>query len=201
MSGRKKTREPKEENVTLGPTVREGEQVFGVAHIFASFNDTFIVSQISPLSDLSSIFCSMDTSCQLSCEVFAVLGGMKVKADRDESSPYAAMLAAQDVAQRCKELGITALHIKLRATGGNKTKTPGPGAQSALRALARAGMKIGRIGKFFSYYYSNFSPLCIIASVLVWSKSLLDSLHVGIFKINSVKSIYSLYIMLGILKT
>jgi ribosomal protein S11 len=46
-----------------------------------------------------------------------------------------------------QELGITALHIKLRATGGNKTKTPGPGAQSALRALARSGMKIGRIGK------------------------------------------------------
>lgn len=70
---------------------------------------------------------------------------MKVKADRDESSPYAAMLAAQDVATRCKELGINALHIKLRATGGTGTKTPGPGAQSALRALARAGMKIGRI--------------------------------------------------------
>jgi len=92
-----------------------------------------------------------------------------------------------------QELGITALHIKLRATGGNKTKTPGPtlfvwdcltyksylfsqrtvffshqisqqyfqpwlisqtspseqgaGAQSALKALARSGMKIGRIGK------------------------------------------------------
>ena len=28
---------------------------------------------------------------------------------------------------------------------GNKTKTRGPGAQSALRALARAGLKIGRI--------------------------------------------------------
>ncbi|THG95905.1 hypothetical protein EW145_g7880, partial [Phellinidium pouzarii] len=38
-----------------------------------------------------------------------------------------------------------ALHIKLRATGGTGTKTPGPGAQSALRALARAGMRIGRI--------------------------------------------------------
>lgn len=97
-----------------------------------------------------------------------VTGGMKVKADRDESSPYAAMLAAQDVAARCKELGINALHIKIRATGGeicpypihsrrgagssdlkcesgNGTKTPGPGAQSALRALARSGMKIGRI--------------------------------------------------------
>lgn len=72
-------------------------------------------------------------------------GGMKVKADRDESSPYAAMLAAQDVATRCREVGITALHVKLRATGGTGTKTPGPGAQSALRALARSGMRIGRI--------------------------------------------------------
>ena len=77
--------------------------------------------------------------------IVRVTGGMKVKADRDEASPYAAMLAAQDVAQRCKDLGVTALHIKFRATGGNKTKTPGPGAQAALRALARAGMRIGRI--------------------------------------------------------
>jgi ribosomal protein S11 len=75
-----------------------------------------------------------------------VTGGMKVKADRDEASPYAAMLAAQDVAERLKEIGVTALHVKLRATGGVRTKTPGPGAQSALRALARAGLKIGRIG-------------------------------------------------------
>ena len=72
-------------------------------------------------------------------------GGMKVKADRDESSPYAAMLAAQDAAEKVKGLGITALHIKLRGTGGSKTKSPGPGAQSALRALARTGLKIGRI--------------------------------------------------------
>jgi small subunit ribosomal protein S14e len=74
-----------------------------------------------------------------------VTGGMKVNADQDESSPYAAMLAAQVVAQRCKELGIAALHLKLQATGGNRTKTPGPGAQSALRALARSGMKSGWI--------------------------------------------------------
>jgi small subunit ribosomal protein S14e len=38
-----KTKEaaPKE-NIQLGPVVREGENVFGVAHIFASFNDTFV---------------------------------------------------------------------------------------------------------------------------------------------------------------
>ena len=83
------------------------------------------------LSVLRVIFFS-ETLCR-------VTGGMKVKADRDEASPYAAMLAAQDVAEKIKTLGITALHIKLRATGGNRTKTPGPGAQSALRALARSG--------------------------------------------------------------
>lgn len=31
------------------------------------------------------------------------------------------MLAAQDVAALCKERGITALHIKLRATGGTRS--------------------------------------------------------------------------------
>merc|ERR1712087_899370 len=76
---------------------------FGVAHIYASFNDTFI--HITDLSGKETMV--------------RVTGGMKVKADRDESSPYAAMLAAQDVAARAKELGITALHIKLRAMGGN----------------------------------------------------------------------------------
>jgi small subunit ribosomal protein S14e len=114
---------------TLGPQVAEGTLVFGVAHVFASFNDTFV--HVTDVSGRETIV--------------RVTGGMKVKADRDEASPYAAMLAAQDVVVRCKEVGINALHIKLRATGGNRTKTPGPGAQAALRALARAGMRIGRI--------------------------------------------------------
>ncbi|CAL9762394.1 unnamed protein product [Musa acuminata subsp. burmannicoides] len=157
-SGRRKTREPKEENVTLGPVVREGEQVFGVAHIFASFNDTFI--HVTDLSGRETLMC-----CNVNVLPFA--GGMKVKADRDESSPYAAMLAAQDVAQRCKELGITALHIKLRATGGNKTKTPGPGAQSALRALARSGMKIGRI-VFSTDYFVFLCPVHIQTGLTVF---------------------------------
>lgn len=88
---------------------------------------------------------------------------MKVKADRDESSPYAAMLAAQDVAVKCKELGVTALHVKIRATGGNGPKTPGPGAQSALRALARSGMRIGRIGT--RRFLSDWSYPCCVEDV------------------------------------
>jgi ribosomal protein S11 len=35
---------PEVEKSTYGPKVAEGELVFGVAHIFASFNDTFVVS-------------------------------------------------------------------------------------------------------------------------------------------------------------
>merc|ERR1719310_1575860 len=115
----------------MGPNnmVASGEEVFGVAHIYASFNDTFIhVTDVTGRETISR-----------------VTGGMKVKADRDESSPYAAMLAAQDVVNRCKEVGVTAVHIKLRATGGVGARSPGPGAQSALRALARNGLKIGRI--------------------------------------------------------
>ena len=44
-------------------------------------------------------------------------------------------------------MNINALHIKIRGTGGVRSKTPGPGAQQALRALARADIKIGRIGE------------------------------------------------------
>ena len=129
MPARKQRTERVEEVVDLGPQVAEGENVFGVAHIHASFNDTFV--HVTDLSGKETIV--------------RITGGIKVKADRDEASPYAVMLAAQDVAARCKELGVNALHVKLRATGGTKTKTPGPGAQSALCALARSGMKIGRI--------------------------------------------------------
>merc|ERR1712171_17394 len=130
---KKKEKKEDEENVikksALAAQLGENELVFGVAHIYASYNDTFV--HITDLTGRETMV--------------RVTGGMKVKADRDEASPYAAMLAAQDVAVKCKELGVSALHIKMRATGGNRTKTPGPGAQSALRALARAGMKIGRI--------------------------------------------------------
>merc|ERR1712211_175476 len=81
MAPRKGKKEKTEEvQVQLGPQVREGDEVFGVAHIFASFNDTFV-----HVTDLSG----KETLCR-------VTGGMKVKADRDEASPYAAMLAAQD---------------------------------------------------------------------------------------------------------
>ena len=56
-----------------------------------------------------------------------------------------AMLAAVEVCKALKDVGINAVHIKLRGRGGQESKTPGPGAQSAIRALARNGLRIGRI--------------------------------------------------------
>ena len=50
-----------------------------MCHIYASFNDTFVHVTDSTCSET----------------IVPVTGGMKAKADRDESSPCAAMLAAQ----------------------------------------------------------------------------------------------------------
>ena len=113
----------------LGPDLQGEPICFGVCHICATFNDTFI-----HVTDLSGR------------ETYArVTGGMKVKADREESSPYAAMMAAADVFNRLKTLGINAVHLKIRGKGGIDRRAPGPGCQTAMRALARLGLKIGRI--------------------------------------------------------
>lgn len=137
QAGKKKGKEVEGEEVavaeakqerSLGPQNTTGD-VFAVCHILATWNDTFIhVTDLTGRETLAR-----------------VTGGMKVKSDRDESSPYAAMQAAIDVVNRLKQLNVTAVHIKMRARGGTGDKAPGPGAQSALRAIARNGIKIGRI--------------------------------------------------------
>ncbi|HWG92247.1 MAG TPA: 30S ribosomal protein S11 [Candidatus Thermoplasmatota archaeon] len=102
---------------------------WGIANIYASFNN--IIITVTDLTGAETI-----TKCT---------GGMVVKAAKDEGGPYAAMKAAERIADAAKEKGIDSLHVKVRAPGGHKSKSPGPGAQAAIRALARAGMRIGRI--------------------------------------------------------
>ena len=69
-----------------------------------------------------------------------------VKADRLESSPTAAMMAAKRAAETAMEKGVEGIHVKVRAPGGhNGPHSPGPGAQAAIRALSRMGLKIGII--------------------------------------------------------
>ena len=102
---------------------------WGVAHIYSSFNNTLIT-----VTDLTGA----ETIAKIS-------GGMVTKADREESSPYTAMQMANQLADKIRDKGVTGIHIKVRAPGGNMQRSPGPGAQAAIRAFARAGIKIGRI--------------------------------------------------------
>ncbi|MFX0096550.1 MAG: 30S ribosomal protein S11 [Candidatus Hodarchaeota archaeon] len=104
---------------------------WAIAHIYSSYNNTIV--HITDLTGAETI-----ATCS---------GGRIVKADRDESSPYAGMQAAFRVAQTAKDRGIQAIHIRVRAPGGSGPRTPGPGAQAAIRALARAGLRIGRISE------------------------------------------------------
>ncbi|MCD6434359.1 MAG: 30S ribosomal protein S11, partial [Candidatus Diapherotrites archaeon] len=59
-----------------------------------------------------------------------------------EGSPYAAMKAAEIIAQEALEKGIEAVEVRVRAPGGNKTMSPGQGAEAAIRSLTRNGIKI-----------------------------------------------------------
>lgn len=117
----------KKEERTKPKRVRK--ERWGIAHVYSSKNNTIIT-----ITDMSGAETITRTS-----------GGMIVKADREEGSPYAAMQAAFRAAERAKEVGITAIHIRIRAPGGHGPKTPGPGAQAVVRALARSGLRIGRI--------------------------------------------------------
>ena len=108
---------------------KEGPEKWGIAHIYSSYNNTII-----HMTDLTG------------GETVAISsGGNHVNADRYESSPFAAMKAANAVVESTRTKGFTGFHIRVRAVGGVGSRVPGPGAQAAIRALARGGFKIGRI--------------------------------------------------------
>jgi small subunit ribosomal protein S11 len=126
---RTRTRAPRSGGRARTPTPVDSKEKWGVAHIYSSYNDTIV-----HITDITGA----ETIARAS-------GGMIVRADRDESSPYAAMQAAFRAARAAMDKDITRVNIKVRAPGGHGPKTPGPGAQAAIRALARAGLRIGRI--------------------------------------------------------
>lgn len=103
---------------------------WGVAHIYSSYNNTLI-----HITDITG-----------SETISFVSGGRVVRQGRQEGSTNAAMMASKVVAEELKNKGITGLHIKIRAPGGqNGPMNPGKGAQATLRALSRQGIRIGTI--------------------------------------------------------
>jgi len=92
----------------------------GVAHIHASFNNTIITI----------------TDRQGNALGWATAGGSGFRGSR-KSTPFAAQVAADRVGQSVKEFGLKNLDVNV--------KGPGPGRESAVRALNNAGFKITSI--------------------------------------------------------
>jgi small subunit ribosomal protein S11 len=92
----------------------------GVAHIFATFNNT-IVTITDPQGNTVS---------------WASAGAAGFRGSR-KSTPYAARLAAQNAARVAQDNGMQSIEIFV--------KGPGPGREAAIRALAASGMDLTAI--------------------------------------------------------
>jgi small subunit ribosomal protein S11 len=92
----------------------------GIAHVHASFNNTIVT-----ISDR-----------QGNALCWATSGGSGFRGSR-KSTPFAAQVAADRAGQVAKEFGLKNLDVNI--------KGPGPGRESAVRALNSAGFKITSI--------------------------------------------------------
>ncbi|HUT42075.1 MAG TPA: 30S ribosomal protein S11 [Gammaproteobacteria bacterium] len=92
----------------------------GIAHIHASFNNTII----------------MITDRQGNALAWATSGGSGFRGSR-KSTPFAAQVAAEKAGEKVKEFGMKNLEVEV--------KGPGPGRESAVRALNNCGFQITNI--------------------------------------------------------
>lgn len=92
----------------------------GIAHIHASFNNTIIM-----ITDRQGNALSWSTS-----------GANGFKGSR-KSTPFAAQVAAEAAGKMAQECGVKNIEVRI--------KGPGPGRESAVRALNSVGFKITSI--------------------------------------------------------
>ncbi len=92
----------------------------GIAHIHASFNNTIVT-----ITDRQgNVLC------------WASAGKMDFKGSR-KSTPFAAQMASENCAKSAKDIGMKTIDVQVRG--------PGPGRDSALRALNAAGLEVTSI--------------------------------------------------------
>ncbi|TYO95707.1 SSU ribosomal protein S11P [Geothermobacter ehrlichii] len=92
----------------------------GIAHIQATFNNT-IVTITDPAGNVIS---------------WATAGGSGFRGSR-KSTPFAAQVAAERAAKAAQEHGMRSVEVRV--------KGPGSGRESALRAIAAAGLSVTSI--------------------------------------------------------
>lgn len=107
-------------------TVRKGKKrekkniSYGVAHIYSTFNNTIMC-----ISDRGGNVIS-----------WASGGNVGFKGTR-KSTPFAAQIAAQQVAKGAQDQGVQEIDVIV--------KGPGPGRESAIRSLQAAGLQVNQI--------------------------------------------------------
>ena len=107
-------------------TVRKGKKrekkniSYGVDHIYSTFNNTIMC-----ISDRGGNVLS-----------WASGGNVGFKGTR-KSTPFAAKIAAQQVAKGAQEAGVQEIDVIV--------KGPGPGRESAIRSLQAAGLQVNQI--------------------------------------------------------
>lgn len=89
----------------------------GIAHVFASFNNTVIT-----ITDQAG-----------GAVAWSTCGARGFKGSR-KSTPFAAQVAAEDACRKAMDHGMKALEVRV--------KGPGAGRESALRAIANSGLKV-----------------------------------------------------------
>ena len=92
----------------------------GIAHVHASFNNTIVT-----ITDRQGNTLSWATS-----------GGCGFRGSR-KSTPFAAQVAAEKAGTAAQEYGLRTVEVRVRG--------PGPGRESAVRALNAAGLKVTSI--------------------------------------------------------
>ena len=107
--------------------------VDGIAHVHASFNNTIITL----------------TDRQGNALAWATSGGSGFRGSR-KSTPFAAQVAADRVAEMVKEMGMKNMEVFV--------KGPGPGRESAVRAFNNAGFKITNISDITPIPHNGCRP-------------------------------------------
>jgi small subunit ribosomal protein S11 len=120
MSEQKQTAAPENKGAKGGRKKVKKHVTDGIAHVHASFNNTIIT-----ITDRQGNVLSAATS-----------GGSGFRGSR-KSTPFAAQVAAEKAGNAAQEHGLKTLEVRV--------KGPGPGRESAVRALNACGLKISNI--------------------------------------------------------
>ncbi|MBI5436724.1 MAG: 30S ribosomal protein S11 [Betaproteobacteria bacterium] len=105
----------------------------GIAHVHASFNNTIVT-----ITDRQGNALAWSTS-----------GSNGFKGSR-KSTPFAAQIASEQVGKAAQECGVKNLEVRI--------KGPGPGRESAVRALNAAGFKITSISDITPVPHNGCRP-------------------------------------------